>query len=241
MLRVAGVSRCYPGGTEALREVTLTVRRGGFVALLGPSGCGKSTLLRILAGLDQPSAGRLEWSAGAAPGPGRIGMVFQDPVLLPWANARDNAALPLRLLGRDKRAAWAEAEAALGRLGLSAFSGARPRALSGGMKMRVALARALASRPDLLLLDEPFAALDEPTRHRLQDDVKHLQAESGTTVVLVTHSLYEAAFCADTVVVLAPRPGRVVATLPMGPHASRLSPEFQRDVATIAAAFPEVA
>ncbi len=241
MLRIEQVSRAYPGGTLALRDVSFSLARGSFTALLGPSGCGKSTLLRLIAGLDQPSAGRLVWQAGAPPAPGRIGMVFQDPVLLPWADARANAALPLRLLGEPAAAADARAEAALRRLGLGDFLAARPRALSGGMRMRVALARALATGPDLLLLDEPFAALDEPTRHRLQDDLKRLQAESRTTVVLVTHSMYEAAFCAETVVLLAPRPGRVVASLTMAPHGSRLDDAFQHDVAAIVHAFPDAA
>ena len=238
MLRIEQVSRAYPGGTLALSQVSFAIDRGSFTALLGPSGCGKSTLLRLIAGLDQPTEGRLVWAGGAPPAAGHVGMVFQDPVLLPWADARTNAALPLRLLGQPATAT-ATADAALRRLGLGDFLTARPRALSGGMRMRVALARALVTAPDLLLLDEPFAALDEPTRHRLQDDLKRLQAETRTTVVLVTHSMYEAAFCADRVVVLAPRPGRVVASLTMAPHESRLDDAFQRDIAAIADAFPD--
>jgi NitT/TauT family transport system ATP-binding protein len=207
MLHIQGVSRIFPNGVEALRDVDLRVEERDFLVLLGPSGCGKSTLLRLIAGLDQPQSGRLAWDA-APPGPGEIGFVFQDPNLLPWASAADNAALPLRLRKRDP----APAMAMLERVGLGGFEQTRPAKLSGGMRMRVSIARALAPRPRLLLMDEPFAALDEFTRHRLQNDVRALAAETGCTTIFVTHSIYEAAFLATRVVVMSPRPGRIAAT-----------------------------
>jgi NitT/TauT family transport system ATP-binding protein len=245
MLTLEGVSRRYAGGTLALDGVTLTVRRGGFMVLLGPSGCGKSTLLRLIAGLDTPDGGRLDWEGGARPGPGRIGMVFQDPVLLPWADARANAALPLLLTGQDRTRAEAAATDLLAELGLEGFAHVRPAALSGGMRMRVALARALATGPDLLLLDEPFAALDEPTRHRLQEELRRLHARRGMTIVLVTHSLYEAAFCAQSVALFTARPGRIARVMEMPAHQGRLDPAYLRAVAelgaTMGAAVPAAA
>jgi NitT/TauT family transport system ATP-binding protein len=189
-----------------LQDVDLAIGEGEFVVLLGPSGCGKSTLLRLIAGLDQPDSGRITWQNGA-PKPGDIGFVFQDPTLMPWASAADNAALPLRLRGLDP----APARAMLARVGLSGFENAVPAKLSGGMRMRVSIARALAARPRLLLMDEPFAALDEFTRHKLQDEVQALAAETGCTTVFVTHSIYEAAFLAQRVILLSPRPGRITA------------------------------
>ena len=191
--------------------ITLRVTRGDFLVLLGPSGCGKSTLLRLIAGLEAPSAGTLAWSQGP-PRPGELGFVFQDPVLMPWATALENVALPLRLRGYGAHAVEL-ARDALAQVGLDAFMAARPRALSGGMRMRVSIARALVSRPKLLLMDEPFAALDEFTRHKLQDQCLALTRELGCTTVFVTHSLYEAAYLATRVVVLSPRPGRIAAEI----------------------------
>ncbi len=190
----------------------LTVKRGEFLVLLGPSGCGKSTLLRLIAGLEAPTAGQITYTRGK-PRPGQLGYVFQDPVLMPWASALENVALPLRLRGYGREAAPL-AEAALAQVGLEGFAAASPRALSGGMRMRVSIARALVSRPQLLLMDEPFAALDEFTRHKLQDQCLSLTEELGCTTVFVTHSLYEAAYLATRVVVLSPRPGRIAAELP---------------------------
>ncbi|MEJ0048094.1 MAG: ABC transporter ATP-binding protein [Rhodospirillales bacterium] len=191
----------------ALQDVDLRIGAGDFLVLLGPSGCGKSTLLRLIAGLDQPQGGSLAWGA-APPGPGDIGFVFQDPTLMPWASAAENAALPLRLRGLDQAPAFQM----LARVGLAGFEDVRPSKLSGGMRMRVSIARALAPRPRLLLMDEPFAALDEFTRHRLQEDVRALAEETGCTTVFVTHSIYEAAFLATRVAVMSARPGRVAAT-----------------------------
>jgi NitT/TauT family transport system ATP-binding protein len=178
--------------------------------LLGPSGCGKSTLLRLIAGLETADQGRLAWSP-APPRPGEVGFVFQEPTLLPWASAAENVYLPLRLAGVKRPQAMGEVKAMLAALGLAGFEEARPRELSGGMRMRVSLARALVTRPRILLMDEPFAALDEFTRQRLQNDLRRLWREEGLSVVFVTHSLYEAAFLASRVVLLSPRPGRIAA------------------------------
>jgi len=200
------------------------------VALLGPSGCGKSTLLRLIAGLDEPDEGRLAWDR--KPSPGSIGFVFQDPTLLPWATAAANVALPLRLRGIRDDAAAADA---LARVGLAGFAAARPSQLSGGMRMRVSLARALVTRPALLLMDEPFAALDEFTRHQLQDDLLALNAGLRSTIVFVTHSIYEAAYLARRILVMSPRPGRVTAVVQssLPPGVGRLDPAYAGLVAEI--------
>ena len=235
MLSVSHVGRRFPGGTEALRDTSLRLSESDFVALLGPSGCGKSTLLRLIAGLDQPDDGRLEWD-GCAPAPGDIGYVFQDATLLPWASAEDNVFLPLRLRGRSRAAAAPEVASALARVGLGGFEHARPRALSGGMRMRVSIARALVTRPRLLLMDEPFAALDEFTRHRLQADLLAVWRDAGCTVVFVTHSIYEAAFLARRILLMTSRPGRIDreigSALTPGPE-TRLDPAYAALVAEI--------
>jgi NitT/TauT family transport system ATP-binding protein len=205
-LGLRGARHTWPGGVEALRDVDLEVAGGSFVSLLGPSGCGKSTLLRIAAGLLRPTAGTVQATASAR---GDVGFVFQEPTLLPWATVRANVALPLRLLGRADRDG--DVEAAVRHVGLAGFEAARPHELSGGMRMRVSIARALVTRPRLLLMDEPFAALDEITRQRLNDDLLALQAEDRLTVLFVTHSVFESVYLSDRVVVMSPRPGRVVA------------------------------
>ncbi|MGP8026955.1 MAG: ABC transporter ATP-binding protein [Acidocella sp.] len=211
MFSLRSVSKTFPNATIALEDITAEIEPGDFVALLGPSGCGKSTLLRLLAGLEAPSAGSIEWEH--RPGPGDIGFVFQDATLLPWASAEENVYLPLRLRGRKWADAAALVESALAQVGLADFANAKPRALSGGMKMRVSIARALVSDPMLLLMDEPFAALDEFTRHRLQDDLHALWRRSGKTIVFITHSIYEAAYLASRILVLSPRPGRIAADI----------------------------
>jgi len=208
MLRLDRVGRKFANGVEALRDVSFSIEPGALVALLGPSGCGKSTLLRLIAGLDQPDSGRIIWR-DAPPQPGQIGFVFQDATLLPWANTRDNVALPLRLTGVPKAEARRRAEEALTQVGLGSALAARPRELSGGMRMRVSLARALAPRPILLLMDEPFAALDEFTRHGLQNDLRELWQESRPTILFVTHSIDEACFLAPRVVLMQAHPGRI--------------------------------
>jgi NitT/TauT family transport system ATP-binding protein len=209
MLTITNVGRRFPAGTEALRDVSLRLHDGDFMGLLGPSGCGKSTLLRLIAGLDRPDTGTLRWGAGAPPVPGEIGYVFQDATLLPWATTVENVWLPLRLRGIARDAARETIEGVLNRVGLNGFEAARPAQLSGGMRMRVSIARALVTKPRLLLMDEPFAALDEFTRHRLQEDLLTLWRDIGCTVVFVTHSIYEAAFLAHRIILMTPRPGRI--------------------------------
>jgi NitT/TauT family transport system ATP-binding protein len=231
MLALNGVTRRFAGGVVALEEVSLRVEAGDFLVLLGPSGCGKSTLLRLIAGLDAPDAGSLAWAEGK-PAAGDIGFVFQDATLMPWASALENVALPLRL--RGDREALPRATEALGRVGLTEFAASRPAALSGGMRMRVSIARALVARPRLLLMDEPFAALDDFTRHRLQDEVLSLTAEHACTTVFVTHSLYEAAYLASRVVVMSPRPGRIAAHFPYGQdRLDRISGAYTERVAEL--------
>ncbi len=208
MLHIRSVGRRF-NTVEALRDASLTLQAGDFLALLGPSGCGKSTLLRLIAGLDQPDSGSLDWQDGHQPQSGELGSVFQDATLLPWASAADNVYLPLRLAGRTRDEAAPQVHDALRRVGLDGFEAAHPRQLSGGMRMRVSIARALVTRPRLLLMDEPFAALDEFTRHRLQEDLLSLWRDLGCTIVFVTHSIYEAAFLARRIVLMTPRPGRI--------------------------------
>jgi NitT/TauT family transport system ATP-binding protein len=236
VLHIEAVGRRFPGGVEALRDVSLRVGAGDFVALLGPSGCGKSTLLRLIAGLDLPDSGALSWQEGHAPGVGEIGFVFQDATLLPWASAADNVYLPLRLRGVTRARATAAVQAALARVGLDGFEAARPAQLSGGMRMRVSIARALVTQPRVLLMDEPFAALDEFTRHRLQADLLSLWRSLGCTVIFVTHSIYEASFLAQRIVLMTPRPGRVAVELAsgltLGPE-RRLDPAYTALVAAI--------
>ena len=235
MIELRGVGKRFADGTVALAELDLTLAARDFLVLLGPSGCGKSTLLRLVAGLDRPTAGRVRW-AGLPPADGEIGYVFQDPTLMPWASAWRNVALPLRL--RGARDAEDRAREALALVGLTEFADARPRTLSGGMRMRVSIARALVTRPRLLLMDEPFAALDEFTRHRLQDECLALTESLGCTTVFVTHSLYEAAYLASRVLLMAPRPGRIVAefvgTVPS--LRSRTGRAFNARVAALSAA-----
>jgi NitT/TauT family transport system ATP-binding protein len=244
LLSITGAGRRFPGGTEALRDVTLRLEAGDFVALLGPSGCGKSTLLRLLAGLDTADSGHVTWDEGHAPIAGEIGFVFQDPTLLPWASAEDNVFLPLRLRGMERARVISDVHAILARVGLRGFESARPRQLSGGMRMRVSLARALVTRPRVLLMDEPFAALDEFTRHGLQEDLISVWQEERCTVVFVTHSIYEAAFLARRILLMSPRPGRIVqeitSSLRPGPEA-RLDPAYATLVARISRLAKELA
>jgi NitT/TauT family transport system ATP-binding protein len=235
VLSVLHVGRRFPGGVEALRDASLRIAEADFLALLGPSGCGKSTLLRLIAGLDQPDEGQLSWD-GRPPAPGDIGFVFQDATLLPWATAEDNVFLPLRLRGLARSDAMPEVHAVLHRVGLGGFEKARPRELSGGMRMRVSIARALVTKPRLLLMDEPFAALDEFTRHKLQADLLEVWRGAGCTVVFVTHSIYEAAFLAHRIVLMTPRPGRIdreiESHLTPGPE-TRLDPDYAALVAEV--------
>ena len=210
------VGKTFSGATVALADFDFEVRAGEFVSLLGPSGCGKSTALRLIAGLTQPTFGAVLWTAeGQAPGRRRgaghaheIGFVFQEPTLMPWANVFDNVFLPLRLQRMQRAAATPRVLQALAGVGLSDFSRAYPRELSGGMRMRVSIARALVTSPEVLLMDEPFAALDETTRFRLNDDLLALHRHLGMTVVFVTHSVFESVYLSSRIVVMTHRPGR---------------------------------
>jgi NitT/TauT family transport system ATP-binding protein len=217
IVALSGVGKTFANGVEALDGLDFTVRAGEFVSLLGPSGCGKSTALRIIAGLSEPTRGRVAWpdqSSGAAAR--HIGFVFQEPTLMPWTTAAGNVRLPLRLAGLDEAAAQPRIAAALERVGLAGFADAYPRELSGGMKMRVSIARALVTEPRLLLMDEPFAALDEITRFKLNDDLLSVWRMLGETVVFVTHSVFESVYLSNRVVVMTPRPGRVFTELAIG-------------------------
>ena len=220
MIALDGIGKRFPNGTEALRGLSFTVTAGDFVSLLGPSGCGKSTALRLAAGLLRPDCGSIAYPQGKP----EIGFVFQDPTLMPWADALANARLPLDLKHVPRGQADALAQAALMRVGLKGFEHAYPRELSGGMKMRVSIARALAAKPQLLLLDEPFAALDEITRNALGDDLLRLWREDGLTILFVTHSVSESGFLSQRVLVMTPRPGRVAADIALPPgRETRLS------------------
>ena len=217
ILDLRGVAKTYANGTDALARVDLAVRSGEFVALLGPSGCGKSTLLHLLAGLARPSAGHIAWWGDAFASTGvagrRIALVFQSPTLMPWAAVGTNVRLPLDLARVPRAEAEGAVERALSRVGLARFAGRLPRELSGGMQMRVSIARALVNEPDLLLMDEPFGALDEFTRQRLDAELSSLWSAQRFTVVFVTHSIQEAVFLSTRVVVMAAHPGRIVDTV----------------------------
>ena len=206
--------KTYPNGTHALQPVDLSVREGEFVTLLGPSGCGKSTLLKMVAGLLEPSDGRiLLWRKPVAEVEStghRMSFVFQEATLMPWAKVQTNVRLPLDLAGVPRAEADARVAEALAMVGLGKFAGSLPRELSGGMQMRVSIARGLVTRPTLLLMDEPFGALDEITRNRLDSDLLELWARNRLTVIFVTHSIYEAVYLSTRVVVMAARPGRIV-------------------------------
>jgi NitT/TauT family transport system ATP-binding protein len=215
IVALRGVRKTFPNGVVALDGFDLAVCPGEFLTLLGPSGCGKSTALRIVAGLSEPDSGAVEWSDSDAAAKRQIGFVFQEPTLMPWATVEANVRLPLRLLGAEAGAP-ARVGAALHRVGLAGFAQAYPRELSGGMKMRASIARALVTEPKLLLMDEPFAALDEITRFRLNGDLLGLWQTLRETVVFVTHSVFESVFLSSRIIVMSPRPGRVFRELVIG-------------------------
>ena len=222
MIALKGVGKRFANGTQALRDLSFTIGAGEFVSLLGPSGCGKSTALRLVAGLLAPDAGEITYSDGKP----ETGFVFQEPTLMPWADALTNARLPLDLKGWPRDQANAVAAAALFEVGLGQFVHAYPRELSGGMKMRVSLARAMAAGPKLLLLDEPFAALDEITRNQLGDDLLRLWRDNGLTVLFVTHSVSESSYLSQRVLVMTPRPGRIAGDIALAKgRDNRLSPQ----------------
>jgi NitT/TauT family transport system ATP-binding protein len=212
LVEVRSVGKSFRNGTVALAGVDLAVGAGAFLSILGPSGCGKSTLLRLIAGLAPPSAGRIALHGVAR---GEIGFVFQEPTLMPWASVWDNAYLPLRLMGVARADAARRIDETLAAVGLEGFARVYPRELSGGMKMRVSIARALVTEPQLLLLDEPFAALDEITRFKLNEDLLALWQRQHWTVIFVTHSVFESVFLSNRIVVMTKRPGRIVADLPI--------------------------
>jgi len=211
LLSLERVDKVFGASTVALRDMRLEVRQGDFISLLGPSGCGKSTALRLIAGLMQPTRGRVRWQVAEARD--TLGVVFQEPTLMPWASVADNVWLPLRLKGRRRRDVMPDIEEALATVGLSGFEDAYPRELSGGMKMRVSIARALVTHPRLILMDEPFAALDEITRFKLNNDLLAMREKLDCTVIFVTHSVFESVFLSDRIVIMAARPGRVIREL----------------------------
>ncbi|MBS3651292.1 ABC transporter ATP-binding protein [Pseudaminobacter sp. 19-2017] len=229
LLQLREIGKTFANGVTALKAASLTVREGDFLSLLGPSGCGKSTALRIIAGLSSPTAGVLDWRKSLDKD--HIGFVFQEPTLMPWANVFDNVWLPLRLKGKSRTEAAPAIHELLERVHLSGFEKAMPRELSGGMKMRASIARALVTRPRLLLMDEPFAALDEITRFRLNEDLLDLWQDQRFTVTFVTHSVFESVYLSNRIVVMAARPGRVFRELAVdAPYpraeAFRTSPEY---------------
>ncbi|HEV2567036.1 MAG TPA: ABC transporter ATP-binding protein [Microvirga sp.] len=214
LVSVRDVTKVFSNGVTALAGFDLDVFAGEFVSLLGPSGCGKSTVLRLIAGLAQPTEGIVSWPGSTDDDHrGEIGFVFQDPTLMPWATVADNVWLPLRLRGVSRHDARDRIAESLALVGLSDFAKAYPRELSGGMRMRVSIARALSLKPRLLLMDEPFAALDEIARFRLNDDLLRLQNDLRCTVVFVTHSVYESAYLSSRIAVMSPRPGRIIAEI----------------------------
>ncbi len=237
LLSLKAVAKTFDNGVKAVGPLNLDIREREFVSLVGPSGCGKSTALRLIAGLIVPTAGTVEFPSGRP----ELGFVFQEPTLMPWASALDNARLPLDLKGTHRGEASDRAARALVRVGLAGFEKAFPRELSGGMKMRVSIARAIAAEPKLLLMDEPFAALDELTRQALNDDLLALWREDALTVIFVTHSVFESTYLSSRAVVMTPRPGRIAADIalaapePRDAH-YRLSPEFGVEAAKVSAA-----
>jgi len=226
---IQAVEQVYPNGVRALQPVSITVQQGEFITLLGPSGCGKSTLLKMIAGLLKPTTGHIHLSGHP------LSFVFQDATLMPWADVRTNVRLPLDLAGMPRAQAQAQVDQALQLVGLSGFASQRPRELSGGMQMRVSIARGLVTQPRLLLMDEPFGALDEITRNRLDADLLALWRQQGLSVVFVTHSITEAVFLSTRVIVMGARPGRIVADVRIAQpwprdDAYRTSPDFNAHV-----------
>ncbi len=227
-LTLSHINKVYANGTVALQDLNLEIGASQFISLVGPSGCGKSTALQIIAGLGQMSSGQLEWGQGRTP---KLAYVFQEAALMPWATVIDNVRMPLKLAKMPKREAMAAVEESIEMVGLQGFEKCYPRELSGGMKMRVSIARALVTKPDVLLMDEPFAALDEMTRSRLNSDLLSLWSQLRWTVVFVTHNIYESVYLSQRVVVMAARPGRVVADVTIeSPYPRdeefRTSPDF---------------
>jgi NitT/TauT family transport system ATP-binding protein len=237
VVELLSAEKVFANGTRALAPIDLTIREREFVSLIGPSGCGKSTLLKLVANLSEPTDGRLQWwRAGfdKIGQPGRqLSFVFQDPTLMPWARVEANVRLPLDLAGVPRAEARGRVDKALAQVGLDDRKRSFPRQLSGGMRMRVSIARALVTDPNLLLMDEPFGALDEFTRNRLDSDLVALWWGRPLSIVFVTHSIYEAVFLSTRIVVMAARPGRIFDEIVIDePHprddSLRLSPRFAK-------------
>lgn len=235
LVRLRGVDKVYANGTLAVQNLNLDIRANEFISLLGPSGCGKSTALRMIAGLGEHSRGEIDWPTARYDARGRpireIGFVFQEPTLMPWATVFDNVYLPLMLKDIPRAEVVDRVNNTLDMVGLLAFANSHPRELSGGMKMRVSIARALVTQPKLLLMDEPFAALDEITRSKLNNDLLDIWQRAQCTVVFVTHSIYESVYLSNRIVVLAARPGRMIGELAVDtpyPRTNdfRLTPEY---------------
>lgn len=235
LVRLRGVDKVYANGTLAVQNLNLDIRGNEFISLLGPSGCGKSTALRMIAGLGEHSRGEIDWPTARYDARGKpireIGFVFQEPTLMPWATVFDNVYLPLMLKDIPRAEAVDRVNNTLDMVGLLAFANSHPRELSGGMKMRVSIARALVTQPKLLLMDEPFAALDEITRSKLNNDLLDIWQRAQCTVVFVTHSIYESVYLSNRIVVLAARPGRMIGELAVDtpyPRTNdfRLTPEY---------------
>lgn len=207
------VSKVYANGTVALEGIDLAVNKGEFVSLVGPSGCGKSTVLRLISGLGEVSNGSIDWRIER--GDRHLAFVFQDAALMPWATVMDNVHLPLKLKGKSLRACRSAISSALHMVNLTGVESRYPRQLSGGQKMRVSIARALVTQPNILLMDEPFGALDEMTRSKLNSDLLHLWEQHHWTVVFVTHNIYEAVYLSSRVVVMSAHPGRIVMDMPV--------------------------
>ena len=216
IISIKDVDKSFGSGTLAVSGMTLNIFKNQFISFLGPSGCGKSTLLKMISGLLRPTTGSIKISGNQNHNMAiseDIGFVFQDATLMPWSTVQDNVFLPLRLKGFSRKQASEEIEKILVKVGLKDFRRSYPRELSGGMKMRVSIARALITKPNLLLMDEPFAALDEMTRFKLNNDVLSFWENTKLTVIFVTHSVFESVYLSNRVVVMAPRPGRVVADI----------------------------
>jgi NitT/TauT family transport system ATP-binding protein len=230
MIEILSASKTYPNGTQALKSIDLTIEEGEFVTLLGPSGCGKSTLLKMIAGLVPVSEGSISlWRKPAQQIEStghRMSFVFQDATLMPWSRVAGNVRLPLELQGVDSAEADRRVNDVLSLVGLSNFRDAYPRELSGGMQMRASIARGLVTNPTLILMDEPFGALDEIARNKLDQDLLDLWIKKKLTVIFVTHSIYEAVFLSTRVIVMAAQPGRVIEAVPIDEPFPR-GPEFR--------------
>jgi len=245
LVTVQNVHKKYGNGTVALQAVNLEVMQGDFISLVGPSGCGKSTLLRIVAGLGDASSGMVTVGGAGPTSPqakGFTSFVFQEATLLPWRMLRGNVELPLELSGIPKGEWNRTVDEALEMVGLGGFANAYPRELSGGMRMRVSIARALVTKPKLLLMDEPFGALDEITRQKLNGDLLELRERIGATVIFVTHNVFEAVFLSSRIAVMSARPGRISEEILIDqPHPRentfRGSPEFGQTVLRVMGAF----